>query len=76
MKVLAAVGILLIGTTTSASAQAVSADEGRRVWGYVFAAPAIGEAPTSEQVTRRGNGCYGEGPCRNWFIESRAGFNF
>jgi hypothetical protein len=175
MKILAAVGILLIGTTASAYAQAASADEGRRVWGYVFAAPAIGGAPTSEQffhwgggvewrfrprvglaadmgalhfgdspayplfmlsidgsyhfrdqsaralvpfvtagysgaslvagldmpwanagagvnywlrngkgfraevryqVTRRGAGCYGEGPCRNWFVESRAGFNF
>jgi hypothetical protein len=27
-------------------------------------------------VTRRGNGCYGPGACRNWFVESRAGFNF
>jgi len=175
MKVVAVVGVLLIGTATSAYAQATSADEGRRVWGYVFAAPAIGGAPASEQffhwgggvewrfqprvglaadmgalhfgdspayplfmlsvdgtyhfhdqsarawapfvtagytgaslvsgldmpwanvgagvnywlrngkgfrfegryqVTRRGNGCYGEGSCRNWFVESRAGFNF
>jgi hypothetical protein len=167
-------GILLVGMTTSTYAQA-PADEGRRVWGYVFAAPAIGGAPTSEQffhwgggvewrlrprlglaadmgalhfgdspayplfmlsldgsyhfrdssaralvpfvtagysgaslvagldmpwvnagagvnywlrngkgfraegrylVTRRGAGCYGEGPCRNWLLESRAGFNF
>jgi len=174
MKILA-VGILLIGLTTSAYAQSASADEGRRVWGYVFVAPAIGGTPTSEQffhwgggvewrfrprvglaadmgalhfadspayplfmlsidgsyhfrdsgahalipfvtggysgaslvsgldmpwanagvgvnywmrngrgfrfegryqVTRRGNGCYGAGPCRNWFVESRAGFNF
>jgi hypothetical protein len=174
MKVLA-VSILLIGMTTSASGQSASADEGRRVWGYVFAAPAIGGAPNSEQffhwgggvewrvqprvglaadmgalhvgdspayplfmlsidgsyhfrdqharalvpfitggysgaslvagldmpwanagagvnywlrngkgflaevryqVTRRGSGCYGAGPCRNWFVESRAGFNF
>lgn len=28
------------------------------------------------QVTRRGNGCYGAGDCRNWLVESRAGFNF
>jgi len=175
MKFVAAVGVLLIGTATSASAQAPSTDEGRRVWGYVFAAPGVGGAPISEQffhwgggvewrfrprsglaadmgalhfadtpayplfmlsidgayhfrdsgahalvpfvtagysgasnvsgldmpwanagvgvnywlrngkgfraevryqVTRRGNGCYGEGPCRNWFVESRVGFNF
>jgi hypothetical protein len=175
MKHLAVVGILLLATTTSAYAQAALADEGRQVWGYVFTAPAIGGAPTSEQffhwgggvewrfrpriglaadmgalhfgdspayplfilsidgsyhfrdqsaralvpfvtagysgaslvagldmpwanagvgvnywlrngkgflaearyqVTRRGAGCYGEGPCRNWFVESRAGFNF
>jgi len=174
MKILA-VGILLIGLTTSAYAQSASAGEGRRVWAYVFAAPAIGGAPSSEQffhwgggvawrflprvglaadmgalhfsdspayplfmlaidgsyhfrdqgartlvpfvtggysgaslvagldmpwanagagvnywlrngkgflaevryqVTRRGNGCYGPGACRNWFVESRAGFNF
>ena len=175
MNVVAVVGVLLIGTAASAYAQGASADEGRRVWGYVFAAPAIGGAPTSEQffhwgggvewrfrpriglaadmgalhfadspayplfmlsidgsyhfrdsaaralvpfvtagytgaslvagldmpwanagagvnywlrngkgflaearyqVTRRGSGCYGPGPCRNWFVESRAGFNF
>jgi len=175
MRLLAAVGILLIGIATSAHAQAASADEGRRVWGYVFAAPGVGGAPTSEQffhwgggvewrfqprvglaadmgalhfadspayplfmlsidgsyhfrdsgvhalvpfvtagysgasnvsgldmpwanagvgvnywlrngkgfraegryqVTRRGTGCYGEGPCVNWVVESRAGFNF
>src|SRR5262245_2228644 len=175
MKIVAAVGILLMCTATSGSAQDASRDEGRRVWGYVFAAPGIGGAPTSEQffhwgggvewrfrpriglaadmgalhfadspayplfmlsidgsyhfrdsaaralgpfvtagytgaslvagldmpwanagagvnywvrngegllagvrsvVTRSGNGCYGEGPCRNWFVESRAGFNF
>jgi hypothetical protein len=28
------------------------------------------------QVTRRGTGCYGEGSCVNWVVESRAGFNF
>ena len=156
-------------------ARAASAEEGRRLWGYVFAAPAVGGTPTSEQlfhwgggvewrfrpriglaaemgalhfshapayplfmlsidgayhfrdqaaralipfvtagytgasnvsgldmpwanagagvnywfrngkgiraegryqVTRRGNGCYGAGDCRNWLVESRAGFNF
>lgn len=56
MKVVAVVGILLIGTATSAYAQAASADEGRRVWGYVFAAPAIGGAPTSEQFFHWGGG--------------------
>jgi hypothetical protein len=175
MKVVAAAGILLIGTATSASAQTSSTDGGRQVWGYVFVAPGVGGAPTSErffhwgggvewrfkphvglaadmgalhfadspayplfmlsldgsyhfrdsgahalvpfvtggysgasnvsgldmpwanagagvnywlrngkgfraearyQVTRRGSGCYGEGACRNWVLESRAGFNF
>src|SRR5262245_25075856 len=175
MKVNSVVGVLLIGTAASGYAQSASADEGRRVWGYVFAAPAIGGAPTSEQffhwgggvewrfqprvglaadmgalhfadspayplfmlsidgsyhfrdsgvhalvpfvtagysgasnvagldmpwatagvgvncwlrngkgfraegryqVTRRGTRCYGEGPCVNWVVESRTGFNF
>jgi len=175
MKVVAVVGILLIGTATSAYAQGAPSEEGRRVWGYAFAAPAVGGAPTFEQffhwgggvewlvrprvglaadmgalhfgdspayplfmlsidgsyhfrdrraralvpfvavgysgaslvagldmpwanvgagvnywlrngkgllaevryqVTGRGSGCYGAGSCRNWFVESRAGFNF
>jgi len=55
MKILA-VGILLIGLTTSAYAQSASADEDRRVWGYVFAAPAIGGAPTAERFFHWGGG--------------------
>ena len=56
MKVVTVVSILLLGAATSAYAQAASADEGRRVWGYVFAAPAIGGAPTSEQFFHWGGG--------------------
>ena len=66
MKVVTVVGILLIGTAAPAYAQAVSADEGRRVWGYVFAAPAIGGAPTSEQFFHWGGGV-------EWRVRPRVG---
>jgi hypothetical protein len=66
VKFVAAVGVLLIGTATSASAQAASPDEGRRVWGYVFAAPGVGGAPTSEQFFHWGGGV-------EWRVRPRIG---
>ena len=64
---MAVIGTLLIGTATSAHAQAASADEGRQVWGYVFTAPGIGGAPMSEQFFHWGGGI-------EWRFRPRIGF--